>query len=138
MTPKAITDVLERQKDIQYSSRTRFGTDTIGREQKLRNALGMLIEQLPGGALPPALQDALQPWLCDRVFNIVHLIYQAKHHEEQFKDYAFAPATMREHWSGGLADMRLTLQRPQFFELPSRELGVVTHDIHRTLAAALP
>ncbi|MFZ1797170.1 MAG: patatin-like phospholipase family protein [Dokdonella sp.] len=138
LPPKTIMDVLERQKDIQYSSRTRFGTDTIAREQKLRNALGMLIEQLPGGALPPALQDALQPWLCDRVFNIVHLIYQAKHHEEQFKDYAFAPATMREHWSGGLADMRLTLQRPQFFELPSRELGVVTHDIHRTLAAALP
>jgi NTE family protein len=136
--PKTIMDVLERQKDIQYSSRTRFGTDTIAREQKLRNALGMLIEQLPGGALPPALQDALQPWLCDRVFNIVHLIYQAKHHEEQFKDYAFAPATMREHWRGGLADMRLTLERPQFFELPSRELGVVTHDIHRTLAAALP
>jgi hypothetical protein len=27
---------------------------------------------------------------------------------------------------------------PVTFELPSRELGVVTHDIHRTLAAALP
>jgi NTE family protein len=67
------------------------------------------------------------------VFNIVHLIYQAKHHEEQYKDYAFGAAAMREHWSGGLADMRRSLAEPRFFVPPSRDIGVVTHDIHRKL-----
>lgn len=134
--PKTLTDVLERQKDIQFSSRTRYGTDAVAREQRLRNALGMLIEILPDKKLPPALKADLQPWLCDRVFNIVHLIYQAKHHEEQYKDYAFGAASMREHWSGGVADMQHTLEQPEFFVLPSRDLGVVTHDIHRTLARA--
>lgn len=133
--PKTLMDVLERQKDIQYSSRTRYGTDAVAREQALRHALGMLIEQLPGKKLPPELKADLEPWLCDRVFNIVHLIYQAKHHEEQHKDFAFGPVTMREHWSGGLADMRLTLEKSDFFAMPSRDLGVVTHDIHRTLSA---
>ncbi len=133
--PNTLLDVLERQKDIQFSSRTRYGTDSVAREQILRHALGLLIEQLPSKKLPAALKADLEPWLCDRVFNIVHLIYQAKHHEEQYKDYAFGAAAMREHWSGGLTDMQLTLERPEFFALPSRDLGVVTHDIHRSLAA---
>ncbi|MBL0162677.1 MAG: DUF3734 domain-containing protein [Xanthomonadales bacterium] len=131
--PKTIMDVLERQKDIQYSSRTRYGTDTVAREQKLRNALGQLIDSLPDGTLPAKLEADLQPWLCDRVFNIIHLIYQAKHHEEQYKDHAFGATAMREHWKGGLADMQHTLNKPEFFALPSRDLGVVTHDIHRIL-----
>ncbi len=133
--PKTLMDVLERQKDIQFSSRTRYGTDTVAREQTLRHALAMLIEQLPEKKIPLALKAALEPWMSDRVFNIVHLIYQAKHHEEQYKDYAFDPAAMREHWRGGLSDMRMTLQKPEFFALPSRDLGVVTHDIHRSFRA---
>ena len=133
--PGTIMDVLERQKDIQYSSRTRFGTDTVARLQKLRHTLGQLLDQLPDGQLPPALAADLEPWLCDRVFTIVHLIYQAKHHEEQYKDYAFGAAAMREHWAGGLADMQASLAVPDFFTPPSRDVGVVTHDIHRKLGA---
>jgi NTE family protein len=129
--PQTIMEVMERQKDIQYSSRTRFGTDAIARLQKLRNALGLLLKEVPAAHLPATLLADLQPWLCDRVFNIIHLIYQAKHDEEQYKDYAFDAATMREHWAGGLVDMRRSLAHPQFFVPPSRAVGVVTHDIHR-------
>jgi NTE family protein len=134
--PKTMMEVLERQKDVQYSSRTRFGTDVVARQQKLRNALSLLLEQVPAKHVPPALLAELQPWLCDRVFNIIHLIYQAKHDEEQYKDYAFGAATMREHWAGGLADMRTSLARPQFFVPPPRSVGAVTHDIHRPAKGA--
>jgi NTE family protein len=65
------------------------------------------------------------------VFNIVHLIYRAKAYEEQFKDYAFGRIAMREHWAAGVDDMTRTLERPEFFVPPPREIGVVTHDIHR-------
>ncbi|HEU4664764.1 MAG TPA: patatin-like phospholipase family protein [Dokdonella sp.] len=129
--PKTVLDVFERQKDIQYSSRTRQGTDQVAARQRLRNALGLLLERVPDGTLPAELAAELEPWLCDRVFNIVHLIYRAKSYEEQYKDYAFGPATMREHWDGGRDDMRRSLARPEYFSLPDRGLGVVTHDIHR-------
>jgi NTE family protein len=129
--PRNLADVLERQKDIQYSSRTRQGTDQIAARQRLRNALGLLLERVPDGSLPAELGAELEPWLCDRVFNIVHLIYRAKSYEEQYKDYAFAAATMREHWASGHDDMRRSLARPEYFMLPQRGLGVVTHDIHR-------
>jgi NTE family protein len=134
--PKTMAEVLERQKDIQYSSRTRFGTDVVARRQKLRTALALLLERIPAKHLPLDLVADLKPWLCDRVFNIIHLIYQAKHDEEQYKDYAFGAATMREHWAGGLADMHASLAQPQFFVPPSRAVGAVTHDIHRAARTA--
>lgn len=133
--PKTLMDVLERQKDIQFSSRTRFGTDMVARQQKLRNAIGELLREVPKDRLRPELLDALEPWICDRVFNIVHLIYQAKPYEEQFKDYAFGYGTMREHWAAGLADMQQTLEHPEFFAKPDPGVGAVTHDVHRIVAA---
>ena len=129
--PRTFGDVLERQKDIQYSSRTRRGTDMAAERQRLRLALGELIESLPGKRVPPALAGAFSAWTCTKVFNIVHLIYQAKSYEEQYKDYAFGPQTMSEHWGAGLGDMQRTLACPHYFALPSRNVGVVTHDIHR-------
>ncbi len=129
--PRNVLDVLEREKDIQFSSRTRQGTDQVAARQRLRNALGLLLERIPDGSLPAGLRGELEPWLCDRVFNIVHLIYRAKCYEEQYKDYAFGPATMRTHWASGRDDMHDSLARPEFFALPDRSLGVVTHDIHR-------
>ena len=129
--PKTLADVLERQKDIQYSSRTRLGTDAVARQQKLRAALTELVRRVPAKDLPPNLLSDLQPWLCDRVYNIVHLIHQSKAHDEQYKDYAFSPLAMREHWAGGVDDMRRTLREADWFRPPPREVGVVTHDIHR-------
>ena len=130
--PQTLADVLERQKDIQYSSRTRLGTDAVARQQKLRAALTELVKRVPAAGLPDGLLDDLAPWLCDRVYNIVHLIYRAKAHEEQYKDYAFSPLAMRGHWASGARDMRKTLRHPDWFMPPSREIGVTTHDVHRT------
>jgi NTE family protein len=129
--PRTLGDVLERQKDIQYSSRTRSGTDKVAQRQRLRLALGELEKQLPGKQFPPALASAFEAWTCTKVFNIIHLIYQAKPYEEQYKDYAFGPITMNEHWAAGLDDMGHTLTHPDYFALPSREVGVATHDVHR-------
>lgn len=131
IVPRTLLDVLERAKDIQFSSRTRLGTDAVAARQRLRNALGLLLEEIPPKNLPKKLAAELEPWLCDRVFNIVHLIYRAKPYEEQFKDYAFDRSAMREHWAAGVDDMTRTLDRPEFFVPPTREIGVVTHDIHR-------
>ena len=129
--PRTIADVLERQKDIQYSSRTRHGTDRIAELQRLRLALGRLAELLPGKRFPAELARTLEAWTCCKRVNIVHLIYQAKSYEEQYKDYAFGAIAMREHWAAGLTDVQRTLAHPDWFAPPSRAVGVITHDIHR-------
>ncbi|MGY0634987.1 patatin-like phospholipase family protein [Luteimonas sp. A478] len=133
--PRSMADVLERVKDIRFSSRTRHGTRMVELEQQLRSALNELIGHLPDRRLPPHLAEAFAPYLDDRVFNIVHLIYQTKSHEQQHKDYAFGRIPLREHWDTGLHDMATTLQHPEFFDLPNRDLGVATHDVHRLTSA---
>ena len=125
--PKTLADVYERTKDIQYSSRTRQATDSALQRQRLRTALGKLAAQLPGGALP----EELAPWICSKVLNVIHLIYQSKAYEEQYKDYAFGPLSTRAHWTAGLRDMQRTLGCARYFAMPSREVGVATHDVHR-------
>lgn len=49
------------------------------------------------------------------------------------KDYAFTPLSMRDHWATGARDMRATLRHADWFARPSRNVGVVTHDIHRPM-----
>lgn len=129
--PRSLLDVLERMKDIRFSSRTRHGTQMVETAQRLRTSLRELIDLLPDRTLPPHLHDALSPHLGDRVFNVIHLIYQTKAHEAQNKDYAFGHIPLREHWDSGRRDMDRTLAHPQYFDLPDRAIGVATHDIHR-------
>ena len=131
LLPRNVMEGLERQKDIQFSSRTRYGTDVVKRRQDLRTTLYALLKEIPPGHVTEEMRAELAPWLSDRVYNIIQLIYKTKPFEEQYKDYAFAPSTMAEHWRAGLADMHNTLAHPQFFQPPSRRDGVVTHDVHR-------
>ena len=129
--PETLADAAEREKDIRYSSRTRHGTQMVEVAQTLRTSLKDLIALLPGRKLPPHLEGALSRYLDDRVFNIVHLIYQTKPHEQESKDYAFGTIPLREHWDSGMRDMARTLQHPAYFALPDRAIGVATHDVHR-------
>jgi NTE family protein len=51
--PTNMTEVATRQKDIQYSSRTRENTDHFKQLQKLRHALAKLLPQLPDDLKKP-------------------------------------------------------------------------------------
>ncbi len=46
-TPKTIFDVYEREKEIRFSSRTRFNTDIFVRERRAQQAVGRLLDKLP-------------------------------------------------------------------------------------------
>jgi NTE family protein len=129
--PDNIPDVLERQKDIQYSSRTRRGTDQTRTRQSMRLAIDRALRSVSADVRGTPEFQALDNYSCTKVFNIIHLIYQSKSFEKHFKDYEFSPQTMQAHWSAGLQDMRTTLKHPEFFTRPSALEGVVTHDIHR-------
>ena len=47
------------------------------------------------------------------------------------KDYEFSGTSMREHWQSGYEDTKRTLKRPEWLAIPSREVGVLVHDVHR-------
>jgi NTE family protein len=129
--PYDLMEVASRQKDIQYSSRTRAITTHMLQMQKMRQALQQLMEKLPKAVRNDPDVKAVADLACHRAYNIVHLIYQSKAFEGHSKDYEFGLDAMREHWQSGLEDIRRTLADPRRLDRPAPELGFVTHDIHR-------
>ena len=129
--PHDMMEVSSRQKDIQYSSRTRAITDQALRMQKMRRALQRTIEKLPESAKQDPEIRAIADMARHCSHNIVHLIYQSKIYEGQSKDYEFGLSAMRAHWQSGLDDIRRTLADPCRLDPPAPELGIVTHDVHR-------
>jgi NTE family protein len=129
MVPKDLIGVEVRQKEIQYSSRTRAATDQYKYAQKLRIAAANLIKKLP-----PELRDSEDAKLLageatDKVCNIVHLIYRARSYEGIAKDYEFSRRTMEEHWKSGYENAKQTLSTPGIMELPDRLEGVKIFDV---------
>jgi len=79
--PHDLMEVSSRQKDIQYSSRTRAITDQALQMQKMRRALHRTIEKLPESARQDPEIRAIADMARHRSYNIVHLIYQSKIYE---------------------------------------------------------
>jgi NTE family protein len=127
--PGSLAEVAIRQKEIQYSSRTRANTDQFKRLQKMRGALATLLEKLPE-ELKASEEARLLRTIADRKrYSIVHLIYRSKHYEGNSKDYEFSRLTMEEHWRAGYHDAVRTLRHPEVLERPDNLEGVSTFDV---------
>jgi len=127
--PRTIAEVATRQKEIQYSSRTRAGTDNFKYAQRLRRAMADLFEKLPEELQNGPEAQLLQAVADPKVYNIVHLIYRAKNYEGHSKDYEFSRISMQEHWTAGYHDAIRTLRHPEVLERPTNHEGVFTFDI---------
>jgi NTE family protein len=126
--PANLTEVLERQKDIVYSSRTRMNTDVVAGSMNLQQAVADLISRLP-----PRVRDlpeiaVLRSQLCCEPVNIIHLIYRDKAYELDSKDYEFSRATMTEHWEAGMRDVHHALSHPELLQSET-VAGVTTFDL---------
>ena len=130
--PRSMPAVLSRQKDIQYSSRTRMVTDAYRRLRALELELRRALALVPEDRLDEG-QRALKQRL-ERLPEVVilHLIYRQQAHEGQAKDYEFSTGAMREHWRAGLEDTRATLRHGHWLAMPPPGSGIQVHDVHRT------
>jgi len=128
--PREMSQVLTRQKEIQYSSRTRASTDRFRTSQKYRYAFANLLDKLPDEFknLPDA--ELLKREAVRKVYNIVHLIYRAHLYEGNFKDYEFSRSSMEDHWQAGYYDTVRTLRHEQVLKRPDGEI-VQTFDLAR-------
>jgi len=127
--PRTMADVMQRDKDIRYSSRTRLGTDQSRARQHLRAALRRLAKRLPPDFHDdPDLQLLLsaQP---DGAVAIMHLINRAEGYETQSKDYEFSRMTVDEHWQTGHADAAYSLAHKDWIERHLAPDEIMTFDL---------
>ena len=127
--PHDMPEVIGRQKEIQYSSRTRAGTDQFKTIQRVRAALADLFEKLPPSELKGEDIELLRSIADRKVYKIVQLIYRSKHYERQSKDYEFSRLSMQDHWQAGYNDAIRTLRHPEALERPIDRTGCGTFDL---------
>jgi NTE family protein len=126
--PHDLVETEVRQKEIQFSSRTRAATDQYKKTQKLRLAVADLIKELPDQLRGQESVKMLEAEADGKICNIVHLIYRAKKYEGIAKDYEFSRRTMEEHWQTGYDDAVRTLRHPEVLQRPDKLEGVRTFD----------
>lgn len=129
--PRSMTEVSGRQKDIQYSSRTRMTTDVYKRLLGWKKQTYRLLKNTPDENLTPDDRKMRDELAKLPEITILQMIYQQKHYEGDAKDYEFSGTSMREHWKSGYEDTKRTLNNRRFLEMPPEGTGIVTHDIHR-------
>ncbi len=127
--PRNLAEVATRQKEIQFSSRTRANTDQFKRLQRVRCTLASLLSRLPDELRDSDEAKLLSSVADHKVYNIVHLIYRSKNYEGDSKDYEFSRLTMQEHWRAGYDDAVRTLRHPEVLQRPSNLDAVFTFDL---------
>lgn len=130
--PTNLLEVSERQKDIQYSSRTRIITDAVRAIHLMRRRLMDTLDRIPASVRKAdPFFDQIREDAMGAGTNVIQLIYQNKGHEGHYKDCEFSAETMRRHWGEGLDDVEETLSDPSCLDIPSKAENFVTYDIHR-------
>jgi NTE family protein len=128
--PRDMPEVLSRQKDIQYSSRTRTTTDHFLQTHRLRQALREALNLVPDAKLTEDQRELKASLERLPEINIMQLIYQQKAYEGDAKDYEFSRLSMKEHWRTGYFDTCNTLAQSDWLTFNGTG-GIRSFDIHR-------
>jgi NTE family protein len=127
--PESLDEVLERQKDIQYSSKTRLNTNRVKEIEGLRGALRRVLQKLPQRLASDADVKALAELAQGRKLSIVHLINRRLEHSSQSKDYEFSRATVAALWDAGRSAAHRTLAHPDWRNACRAERGMRAYDL---------
>ncbi|WP_338688046.1 DUF3734 domain-containing protein [Bradyrhizobium sp. 26S5] len=129
--PRNMADVVTRQKEIQYSSRTRASTDQFKSLHRLQRELAALLSRLPEDLREQEDVRLLRTAVSHNVHSLVHLIYRARDYEGHSKDYEFSRLSMQDHWRAGYHDALRTLRHPEVLARPTSADGVSTFDLEQ-------
>ncbi len=99
--PRTIMDVVAREKEIRFSSRTRAISAERLKLRQEREAIRNLVAKLPAELRDEPDVVALAALADEPPMSLVHLIYRANAWEGGARDYEFSQRTMREHWAAG-------------------------------------
>jgi len=128
--PRSIEDVMGRQKDITYSSRTRYNTDVFRTMLKWKKLTYEALSKVPEHDLTDEERKLKSDLAHLPEITIHQLIYQQKSYEGSAKDYEFSHTSMTDHWKSGHEDTRRTLLQKAHLETKGHA-GISIFDVHR-------
>ncbi len=126
--PETIWQILNRQKDIQYSSRIASHIVRQRETHKLRHVITNLLEFVPEEEKNDPLYKELAGYRCDTRMHVVRLLSPKLSNETHTKDIDFTPAGISSRWEAGHADTRRALERQAWIGEWGLLDGVVLHE----------
>jgi NTE family protein len=129
--PETIWEVLDRHKDIQYSSRISNHIVRQSEAHRLRHVIGELLKYIPEEARQKPYVRELAAYSCRTRMHVVRLLAPRLDNENHTKDIDFSPAGIRTRWEAGYADTMDSLKhQPWRGEWDPLE-GVILHEPRR-------
>ncbi|RST31261.1 patatin-like phospholipase family protein [Sphingomonas ginkgonis] len=109
--PTSIWDVLNRQKDVQYSSRSHAQIKRQRQLHRLRHVVAELGALVPDGAGDPASVKEMRGYGCTTRMHVVRLLAPALDYEDHSKDLDFSPEGIRQRREAGYRHTAETLEK---------------------------
>jgi len=129
--PLNLAGVQQRQKDILYSSRTRYNSNMAAEISNTKRAIRDLLMKLPEKLKSDPDVKHLTEVTRVTPIDIVHLIYRQESYELESKDYEFSRTSVLEHWACGERDMSDTLRHPEWLKSSGLDDGATQYDLTR-------
>jgi NTE family protein len=126
--PTTMAEVLNRYKDVQYSSRI---TSHIARQQeahRLRHVINQLAARLPDSERNSEAVRELTSYGCPTRMHVVRLLAPNLTREDHTKDIDFSPSGIKQRWDAGYYHTKAVLDRKPWIGEFDPLSGVVLHE----------
>ena len=130
--PETIWEVLDRHKDIQYSSRVASHIARQRQVHKLRHVVSELVKLIPEEKRKHARVRELRQYGCLTRMHVVRLLAPRLDNENHTKDIDFSPAGISSRWEAGYADTLRALERKAWEDDCDPLEGVILHEVPAT------
>ncbi len=126
--PATMGEVLNRHKDVQYSSRIASQIERQQQAHRLRHVINQLAARLPESERDdPAVRDLIS-YGCSTRMHVVRLLAPRLDRETHTKDIDFSPSGIMQRWDAGYAHTRSVLTRAPWIGEFDPLSGVVLHE----------
>ena len=126
--PETLWQVMGRQKDIQYASRSRSHIARQKQIHHLRHVIRELAKKVPNGIRDGSEVKELASWGCGTTMHVVRLIAPKLDGEDHTKDIDFTAGGIESRWKAGYADTKRMLNAAPWRAPVDPVEGVVIHD----------
>ncbi len=126
--PQTMQDVMHRQKDVQYSSRTHTHIARQKQLHKLRHIVAELAAQIPPEARDTPEVRAMAAYGCLTQMHMVQLLAPVMDGENHTKDVDFSPRGIRTRWEAGYAHTRDVVAKSPWTAPCDPSEGLVLHE----------
>jgi NTE family protein len=125
--PQSIWEVMGRQKEIQYASKSESHIERQKQIHRLRHIIRELHQYLPEDAKTDIRAQELASWGCGTTMHVLRLDAPRVAGEDQTKDIDFSSTGIHTRWEAGYADTMEMIKRAPWALQNDGIEGVIEH-----------